>query len=267
MAWILDLDGVIWLAERPIPGSADAVRRLRDAGERVLFLTNNSSLTVDAYVAKLSRCGIEADADDVCTSAQAAASLVEPGSVALVCAGAGVVEALHARGVTVVRSVEEVDARAGDRPSGGRAPDAVVVGFHMDFDYTRLDAAFQAVRRGAILIGTNDDATYPTPDGPIAGGGALVAAVAYASGVAPVYAGKPFEASSRLVRARLGLPADGPLGDSVTMVGDRASTDGLMARVLGARFALVLSGVTTSSALPVEPAPDIVAADLAALIG
>ena len=99
------------------------------------------------------------------TSAQAAAFLVEPGETALVCGGPGVVEALEERGVTAVR---EGDA------------DAVLVGFHRDFDYERMRVASEAVRRGARLIATNDDATYPTPDGPIPGGGAIVAAVATA---------------------------------------------------------------------------------------
>ena len=78
--------------------------------------------------------------------------------------------------------------------------DAVVVGFHRDFDYERLRVAVRAVQRGARLIATNDDATYPTPDGPIPGGGAIVAAVAYAGGVRPVVAGKPYAPMADLVR-------------------------------------------------------------------
>ena len=82
------------------------------------------------------------------------------------CAGPGVDEALRARGVTTVRE--------------GRA-DAVVVGWHTDFDYARLTAAFRAVHAGARLIGTNDDPTYPTPDGLLPGGGSILAAVATAA--------------------------------------------------------------------------------------
>src|SRR4051794_40826483 len=99
MAWILDLDGVVWLAETPIPGSPAAIDRLRGRGERVLFVTNNSFPTVAQYVAKMAGMGIALDPQDLCTSAQAAASLVEPGSRALVCGGPGVLEALAARGV------------------------------------------------------------------------------------------------------------------------------------------------------------------------
>ena len=102
------------------------------------------------------------------TSALAAAVLVQPGERVLVCGGPGVVEAVEARGCTVVT----------DGPC-----EAVMVGFHRNFDYDGLRRAATAVHRGARLIGTNDDATYPTPDGPIPGGGAILAAVSVGSGV------------------------------------------------------------------------------------
>lgn len=243
MTWALDLDGVLWRGDTAIPGSAGAVTTLRSRGERVVFLTNNSHERVDAYVAKLERVGVSAPPDDVITSGQAAASLLEAGTTALVCAGPGVVEALDAAGVKVVTE--------------GSA-DAVVVGWHSSFDYERLTVAMAAVLGGARLIGTNDDATYPTAEGQIPGGGALLAAVAYASGVTPEVAGKPHPAMVALVGRRVG-PIE-------VMVGDRPSTDGMLARNLGAKFALVLSGVTGEKDLPAEPEPDLVAADLATAV-
>jgi HAD superfamily hydrolase (TIGR01450 family) len=246
MAWILDLDGVLWLSDDAIPGSADAVARLRARGDRVLFVSNNSSARVGDYLAKLDGVGVPTEATDLVTSGQAAATLLEPGQTALVCAGAGVEEALQARDVRIVRS--------------GKA-DAVVVGWHRDFDYEGLTRAAQTVMDGARLIGTNDDATYPTPEGPIPGGGAILAAVATAAGVEPTVAGKPHAPMVDLVRRRLANELDGS-----TVVGDRPSTDGLLAVALGVRFALVLSGVTKEEDLPVEPQPTEIAADLASLV-
>ena len=243
MAWLLDLDGVVWLAGVAIPGSVEAVADLRAAGERVVFVTNNSSARVADQEKKLADIGIPAPGD-VLTSAMAAAHLLEPGSTGLVCGGPGITEALEARGVTTVRD---------------GAADAVVVGFHLDFDYQRLRAAAAAVRDGARLIGTNDDATYPTPEGEIPGGGAILAAVAYAASATPTVAGKPNEPMAAAVRDLVGT---GPH----VMVGDRPSTDGRFARRLGAPFALVLSGVTRADELPVEPAPDVVGADLAEVV-
>ncbi len=255
MAWILDLDGVLWLGETPIRGSFDAVRELRAAGERVLFLTNNSSMTIAAYVAKMGTMGLEVAAEELCTSAQAAAELVEPGEVALVCGGDGIVEALTNRGVRCVRELEP-------------GISAVVAGIDRQFTYDKLKTAFKAVHAGARLIGTNDDPTYPTIDGPIPGGGAIVAAIAYAAGISPQFGGKPNAAAAEVVFQRLGLGLNPTAAErrNLLMVGDRPSTDGGMAVTMGARFGLVLSGVTLRAELPVNPTPDLIAENLAALV-
>lgn len=242
MAWALDLDGVVWVSDAPVAGSPEAVERLRERGERVVFLTNNSSRTVEDNVERLRRIGVPAEGDDLLTSGQAAASLVPHGSSALVCAGPGVEEALRQRDVRIVRSGEA---------------DFVVVGWHSDFGVERLAMATRAVLGGARLIGTNDDPTYPTADGIMPGGGAVLAAVAYAAQSEPVVAGKPHQPMASLLEDRV--------GDVEVVVGDRPSTDGLLARRVGARFALVLSGVTTDPD-GAEPPADMVADDLAALV-
>ena len=246
MTWVLDLDGVVWLADRAIPGSPEAVVRLRDSGERVAVVTNNSSLTVAQYLAKLERMGIPTSLDDLVTSAQVAAGLVPDHSRALVVGGDGIREALLARDVEVVA----------DDDDGPVA--TVVVGWTRAFDYALLTRAMKAVRAGARLIGTNHDPTYPTADGVLPGGGSLVAAVAYASGVDAVIAGKPHPPTVDAVHTRF--------GEIAVMVGDQPSTDGVLARRLGARWALVLTGVTRPADLPVEPTPDVVADNLADLV-
>jgi HAD superfamily hydrolase (TIGR01450 family) len=241
MPYALDLDGVVWLADEPIAGAAEAVARLRALDEAVAFVTNNSSQPVAEVEAKLAAHGIP-PRGDVITSAMAAAALVEPGERVLVCAGPGVVDALERRGAIPVRD--------GDA-------DAVLVGFHRDFDYERLRIAARAVRRGARLLATNDDSSYPTPDGPVPGGGAILAAVVTATGARAVVAGKPNAPMAALVRGRL--------GEVGVMVGDRPDTDGLFARALGYRFALVHTGVTPAG-VPVDPEPDLVAPDLLSLV-
>lgn len=247
---LCDLDGVVWLMHEPIEGAVDAVAALRAVGHRVLFVTNNSAARLGEHVAALEAIGIPA-VGDVLSSAMAAGLLVEPGERVAVFGGAGVVEAVEGRGAIVVAPEELDDPTV--------APvDAVVVGFHRWFDYEGMRRASTAVRNGARLIGTNDDATYPTPEGPIPGGGSILAAVATAAGVTPVIGGKPHGPAAELVAREIGAES----AATAVMVGDRPSTDGLFARTLGCRFALVLSGVTTS-ADGIEPVPDIVAADLA----
>jgi 4-nitrophenyl phosphatase len=246
-----DLDGVVWRGDTPIAGAADGIAQLRKAGLRVGFVSNNSSQPVGEVTAKLAAAGVPASADDVITSAHAAASLLasalEPGARVLACAGPGVVEALRAAGLRVVT----------EAPAA-----AVVVGLHRDFDFDELDRASATVRDGARFVATNLDATYPVPGGLIPGSGAIAAAVATASGRAPEVAGKPEAPMVKLVRERL--------GSAGIVVGDRPSTDGALAHALGWPFALVLSGVTRSTAPPggesiPEPPPPFVAPDLAAL--
>jgi glycerol 3-phosphatase-2 len=243
MGWVLDLDGVVWLAHQPIAGSVDAIARLRRRGHALAFVTNNSQAPVGQVAQRLEAIGID-PGDDVITSAMAVAQLVQPGERVVAFAGPGVIEALTQRGVEIV----------GDGPA-----DAVVVGKHVDLSYEGLRAAARAVRFGARFLATNTDPTYPTADGLDPGAGALVAAVATAGGRPPdVVAGKPHDAMAALVTDLVG-------GDGI-VVGDVPSTDGLFAVTLGFRFALVLSGVTTDGDLPVQPAPWRTFVDLAAVV-
>ncbi len=242
MSWALDLDGVVWLGSEDIPGAADAVARLQATGEKVLFVTNNSARRVVDVEAKLASHGIDA-MGGVITSGMAAAALVKPGETVVGLCGPGAREELEARGARVV--------------SDGPA-DAVVVGFHEEFDYRRLTAGVQAVLGGARLLATNEDPSWPAEDGIRPGAGALVAAVAVATDATPVFAGKPHQPICDLV-----LEAAGQTG---TVVGDRPDTDGLLARAMGWNFALVLSGVIGDEDLPVDPVPDSVHADLASVV-
>ncbi len=240
---VCDLDGVIWLADTAIDGAADAVAALRAAGYRLLFVTNNSFAPVAEVERKLASMGVPA-AGEVVTSAMAAAQLVDAGARVMLAGGPGAREELEHRQARIVES---------------GPVDVVVVGFHRTFDYDELTRCAAAVRAGARLIGTNGDATYPTPAGEIPGGGAILAAVATAGGVAPVVAGKPHEPMATLVRTRVG---EAPL----VMVGDRLDTDGLFAERLGARFVHVLSGVRPRVPDGLRPNVWLEAADLAAAV-
>ena len=231
---LCDLDGVIWLAHEPIHGSPEAVQALRDAGKRVLFVTNNSFSTYDQQVAALGAIGIDADGD-VVTSAMAAASVVQPGWRVLVCGGEGLIQEMETAGADVVVPY---------RHRGAQGPfDAVVVGFHREFDFEVLSDALTAVRSGARLIGSNADANYPTPQGPIPGGGSILAAVEKATGQKAVVTGKPHEPMAELVKKMCA----GHHPRNMLMVGDLPATDGAFARTIGCSYALVLSGMTTSS--------------------
>ena len=244
MLWVFDLDGVVWLAGHAIPGSPEAVHRLRSEGHRVAFVTNNSTPTVAEYVERLARAGIDIEPGELATSSQAAATLIDAGSRVAVVGGEGVREALTARGADLVAASD--------------GPDAVVVGRSLELSFEELAHAASAIRKGARFLATNTDSTFPTPHGPEPGAGALVAYLQVGSGRNAEVAGKPEAAMADMVRARY--------GDPDVVVGDRAETDGAFAEKIGAPFALVLSGVTSRSDLPIEPTPTLVADDLAAAV-
>jgi NagD protein len=231
------------LTGHPIDGVADAVDAVREAGIRILFATNNSAPTRATLHARLANCGITASDEDLLSSADVAAGMLPVGSSALVLADDGVREALQARGITMVEA--------------GPA-DAVVVGWTRSFTFDAIAETARTVRAGARLVGTNEDPTHPTPEGLLPGCGALLAAVATASGTAPEVAGKPHRPTADAIRARA---HDLSLG-----VGDSPATDGALAAQLGLPFALVLSGVTDAAHVPQDPAPTYMAKNLAALV-
>lgn len=251
---LCDLDGVVWLALRPIPGAVESIERWRRAGGDLVYVTNNSVATIEAHEAALARIGIDATGR-VVSSALAAAELVVPGERVAAIGGHGVFEALERRGV----EVWSVD----DAPDG---VDAVVVGLDREFTFDKLARSAELIGGGARFVATNTDATFPTTHGPSPGAGSLVAAVSVVTGTAPEVAGKPHPAMARVVRSMV-------RADDAIMVGDRVETDGAFADELGVPFALVRSGVTDpEDALPagrvaghtVDVAHDV--ADLGALV-
>ncbi len=232
---LCDLDGVVWLMHQPIAGSVNAIQLLKNAGHRVLFVTNNSYSVISDQENALAKIGIDAH-NDVVTSSQAAGALLRKGERVFLGGGPGAVEAVKNAGAVLAgRSDDQTDSEV------DQEVDTVMVGFHPSFDYRGLTRLSQAVRNGARLIATNDDATYPTPRGLIPGGGSILASVVAASGVEPIIAGKPHQPMADLVRQVLGVT---DLSDA-WMVGDRPSTDGLFAQTVGCKFAQVLTGISS----------------------
>ncbi|HEV8564695.1 MAG TPA: HAD-IIA family hydrolase [Actinomycetota bacterium] len=247
-AFLFDLDGVLYRGDRPVPAAADAVARLRRAGKRLAFVTNNSSRTPESVAARLGSVGIPAGADEVETSAMATAELLGDRAVhtAFVVGEDGVRRALADAGITLVAAEDAV-------------PDVVVVGWDHAADYSKLAAASLFVQRGAKLVATNADASYPAPEGLLPGAGALLAAIATTTGAIAEVVGKPHAPLLRAALARAG-------GGRPLVIGDRIDTDVEGANALGWHSLLVLTGVTTRADLEASSArPTYVGEDLLTL--
>jgi HAD superfamily hydrolase (TIGR01450 family) len=250
---LLDLDGVVYVGPEAVPGVPAALTEARRRGMRLGFVTNNAARVPEEVAAHLTELGVAADADDVITSAQAAATVVAgrmgAGARVLPVGGPGVAAALTAAGLTVVERAED-------------DPVAVVQGYGRDVGWAQLAEAVVAVRRGARHVATNADATIPSTRGPLPGNGALVGVVSAVTGQQPEVTGKPDPAMHRECVRRTG--ARTPL-----VVGDRLDTDVEGARRAGAASLLVLTGVTDPGTLlaagPLHR-PDLLAADAAGLL-
>lgn len=254
---VFDMDGVLWSMDDPIEHGAEAIRRCRQAGVSVYFLTNNSSKTRADYVAKLAGFGIESTVDEVVTSAHATAQWLEAdgarGKTAVIIGEAGLRCELDQVGVNVVEYVE------------GDAVAYVVVGWDRGLTYDKLLQAHGAITRGgARFIATNRDATYPLAMGrTIPGGGSIVAAVATSTGVEPITIGKPEPYTLLTI-----LEREGAAPRQCLVIGDRLDTDIAIATRVGTRSALVLTGVSTAEEaadLPPAQRPEYVWPDLSSL--
>lgn len=248
-ALLLDLDGTVFAGREPIPGAAESLAEL-DVPQ--LFVTNNASRRPDAVVAHLTELGFTATEAQVVTSAQTAARLLsehlEPGSRALVLGSDGLAQEVREVGIGVTRNAD-------DRPA------AVIQGYSPDTGWVQLSEAALAIRAGALWIATNTDATLPSERGLMIGNGSLVAAVANATGAAPLVAGKPAAPLMSDAIARSG-------GDNPLVVGDRLDTDIQGAHAVSLDSVLVLTGVSTALDVllaPPEQRPTFVTADLAGL--
>ncbi len=251
-ALVCDLDGVIYRGDEVVTGAPEAIARLRDAGVRLLFCTNNSRATIAQYVAKLARLGVDVEPEEVLTSAVVTAETLAArglaGKTAIVVGGDGIRQALS-----------DVCISVKNDPSV-TVSDVVVVGWDPGFDYEQMRRAATAVRRGAKLIATNDDATFPAADGLWPGAGAILASIERASGALAEVMGKPHDpmmaaAAQRLIDA-----------DRIAIVGDRPDTDLAGGAARGWTTILVLSGVTSEAqARVLSPAPDRVIGSIAEL--
>ncbi|MHB9150376.1 MAG: HAD-IIA family hydrolase [Thermoleophilia bacterium] len=275
-----DIDGVILRGGSLLPGASRAIDDVFARGLLLRFVTNNSTRHRSEVAAKLRGLGLPVQADMVLTSAVATAAWLaerlDPGARVLVVGGGGLLRELAEVGLDPVLARDPAAAPARARGSAANpaqaegtlpepeaadespsavVPAAVVVGLDVDFDYQTLATAQAALLSGALFVATNTDATFPVEGRLLPGGGAIVAAVATASGREPVVMGKP---ESGLADA-LVVEAGGRAG-AILFVGDKLNTDIEMASRAGMRSALVLTGVTKRSELQTQGAlqPDFV---------
>lgn len=256
--FIFDLDGVIWRGESPVEGAAASVAELKRLGKRCFYATNNSSRAPQWFVERLQKMGIDAQIEEIVTSATATASFIArhfSNPRVFVVGEEGVQNLLRGVGARVF-TVDDAEQTP--------EVEVVVAGIDRTFNYEKLKWAQQFILRGAQFIATNRDATFPIEGGVVPGAGSIVAAIETASGSVPLSMGKPEPAML------LEILADNNLQPSeVFMIGDRLDTDIACGARAGIGTILVATGVTpleTAREASGEQKPDLLFTDLPAMM-
>ena len=250
--FILDLDGCVWVGGEPTPGAVEALEALRTERKRIAFATNNAYESGEDLVAQLWKVGIKASLGDVVTVGGAMQHVLaerHSGRTAFVIGTPAMLRHVADAGLKVLNATD-LASRA----------EVVVVAGTTELVYDDLRNAVQAVLRGADLLATARDPTYPQPDGHWPGTGAVLAAVEYATKATAELVGKPEPQLFRTALERLGE-------GRTLVVGDRVDSDLAAAAAAGLEAAFVLSGGGDRTALDgFEPHPVAVGDTLAGLL-
>lgn len=225
-AFICDMDGVVYHGNEIIPGVKEFIAWVKKHKKKFLFLTNNSGKSPKELETKLSRMGLDVNESHFYTSAQATArflSLQSPGCSAFVVGEPYLYNALYSAGITI----NDYD------------PDYVVIGETYNYNLDAMCKAMRLVEKGARLIGTNSDLTYPNEEGNVPACRALVSPLELTTGVQAYYVGKPNPLMMRTALHMMNVHS----ADAV-MIGDRMDTDIIAGIESGLASVLVLTGVS-----------------------
>ena len=246
-AFLFDLDGVVYLGDELLPGSCEALVRLRETGKEVRFLANDPRPTREQLRRHLMGMGVEVSCEELVTSGWATANYLaqESLSSAYVIGSRGLASEIGAVGVEVI----------------DRGPcEAVVVGSDEHVSYTHLRQASRHVFAGARFVATNADASFPSPKGPLPGTGAIVEALRVTTSVEPMIVGKPSAAMFDIALRDLHAGRD-----RTAMVGDSLESDIAGAHRAGIAGVLIAREDSQPSFTQAPPALEAIIRDLGGL--
>ncbi len=246
--FLFDMDGTLYLGERLYDFTIALLDTIRKSGGTYLFLTNNSSKSVEDYIKKLDRLGIRACREDFMTSSQATAYYLNQhhrGKKLYVCGTRSLKNELEKEGFTVTEDLEQVDC--------------VVMGFDTELTFQKLEDVCRLLlaRPELPYLATNPDLVCPTEFGSVPDCGSVCAMIQNATGRTPLVIGKPGALMPELAMERLGFSRE-----ETAVVGDRIYTDIKSGLNAGTTAILVLSGETTREILEASAdKPDLVLED------
>lgn len=207
-AYCFDLDGTVYKGTEVIEAAAETIRRLQEKGMEPYFITNNASVNREDVEKKLAKMGINAVRERIYTTAVASA---------LYCAEHHASSRIYLYGEEGLR---KAFAEQNLHVVGPEEADVAVVGINRESTYESLSEVMNVIRNGATFIATNSDKIIPTATGFGVGNGSFIRLLAHATGVEPLYIGKPESTMLELVR-----DSGGYTKDEMVMIGDNYDTD------------------------------------------
>jgi len=252
-ALIIDMDGVLWHDTEPLGDLQKIFAYIKDQGYRFILATNNATRTVQEYHQKLERFGVSLEDGQIINSAQAVGIYLSehrPQGNRVYVVGQPSLE----------RTLEDygLEIAGFDEPEA----DFVVASLDYGLTYDKLRHASLLIQEGAEFIGTNPDATLPTPQGFFPGSGTVIGALEIASGKRAKIIGKPEPLLYEMALNRLDV-----LPDNALAIGDRLETDIAGAQTANIHSVLVLSGASTrTQAERFVPQPEVIVKDLSELL-
>ncbi len=236
--YLFDMDGTLYLGDRLYDFTVELLETIKATGGRYMFMTNNSSKSVSAYIEKLAKLGITATYDEFITSSQATAWYLKknhPGKTLYVCGTRSLKEELAGQGFAITEDVEKTEC--------------IVMGFDTELTFQKLhDVSFMLSTRELPYIATNPDYVCPTEFGSVPDCGSVCDMIYNATGKRPLVIGKPEPLMPQLAMEHTGYTAE-----QTAVIGDRIYTDIKSGLAAGALSILVMSGETTYEILEASP--------------
>ena len=250
--YLFDMDGTLYLGDRLFDFTIALLERIRSSGGRYMFMTNNSSKSVQAYIEKLDKLGISAEYEDFITSSQATAYYLQkhhPNATLYVCGTESLKTELRSHGFSVTEDLDKVEC--------------IVMGFDTELNFKKLhDVSYMLCTRELPYIATNPDYVCPTEFGSVPDCGSVCDMIFNATGKRPVVIGKP-----EALMPKLAMEKAGCTPEQTVVIGDRIYTDIKSGIKAGTVTILVMSGETTQQILDASPEkPDIVMESAAELL-
>ena len=250
--FLFDMDGTLYLGDRLFDFTIELLQKIKSKGKRYMFMTNNSSKSVSAYIEKLKKLGIESTKEDFITSSQATAYYLKnhhKDARLYVCGTRSLKDELASEGFVITENTDNADC--------------IVIGYDTELNYKKLwDVSFMLTTRDIPYIATNPDYVCPTEWGSVPDCGSVCDMIFNATGKRPIFIGKP-----EALMPKLAMEKEGYSPSETAVIGDRIYTDVKSGINAGAVSVLVMSGETTDEILQnSDVKPDIVLKDASAIL-